>query len=338
MFATCLPGLAPLVGMQLGAAGAQVTADGFDGRADLLLFDAAPADRDSVLATRSIDDAFIEVGQADRARGDTPHQVASLLWQPEAVQRALSVWAGHRRHLAKSMTFRVITRVLSEKAFRRTELRQQLTQRIGQDRPRWSTADPAQIEVWACEYRPGRFVGGLRLTDARMRQHGGRAAERPGALRPALAAAMVELAGEPSGTLLDPCCGSGTILAEALEAGWLAVGADIDEEAVRIARTNAPTATISRDDVRKMARPDFSVASCVTNVPFGRQYQVQGKMHEWLRAALHDIGRVVMPGGTIVVLAPDIPRQALPTTLTAGSKLRVTLLGTRTTIHQYRRT
>jgi 23S rRNA G2445 N2-methylase RlmL len=338
MFVTCLPGLTPLVGTQLGQAGVRITADGFDGRADLLMVEATADGRNSVLAARSIDDVFVEVGRADRSRGDSPHQIASLLWQPESVQRALSVWAQYRQPLNKGMTFRVITRVLSEKAFRRTDLRQRLTQRIGQDRRRWRTADPAQIEVWACEYRPGSFVAGLRLTDAQVRQHGGRTAERPGALRPAVAAAMVALAGEPSGTLLDPCCGSGTILAEALEAGWSAAGEDIDEEAVRIARLNAPAAMINRGDVRKIALPDASVAACVTNLPFGRQYQVQGQMDEWLGAALEDIGRVVKPGGEVVVLAPDIPRLAVPAAFTSNGKFGITLLGTRTAIHRYRRT
>jgi tRNA G10 N-methylase Trm11 len=45
---------------------------------------------------------------------------------------------------------------------------------------------------------------------------------------------MVQLAGVPSGVLLDPCCGSGTILREALEVGWEAVGSDLDPSASRL--------------------------------------------------------------------------------------------------------
>ncbi|HLB76798.1 MAG TPA: hypothetical protein VJO72_07170, partial [Candidatus Dormibacteraeota bacterium] len=60
-----------------------------------------------------------------------------------------------------------------------------------------------QIEVWISEYLPGRFVAGLRLSDVKMRQHEGRLVEREGALRPTVASAMVRLAGDGAGLLLD---------------------------------------------------------------------------------------------------------------------------------------
>src|SRR6266498_3694785 len=128
--------------------------------------------------------------------------------------------------LRARMTFRVIVRTLSERSFRRTELRRALTDEVGRRQPKWRIDDPAALELWAIEYQPGRFVAGLRASDVRMRQHQGRAAERTGALRPTVAAAMVRLAGEPRGRLLDPCCGSGTLLAEAQHRGWQGSGGD----------------------------------------------------------------------------------------------------------------
>jgi 23S rRNA G2445 N2-methylase RlmL len=339
MFATCLPGLAPLVGQQLRQRPRLlVTGSGFDGRADLVLFDAGRGDRDGALALRTVDDVFIEVGRADRADTGNPRRIAGLLWRQELVQRALSVWAEHNRPLARTMTFRVVARVLSEKTFRRTDLRYHVTEQVRLDRQRWHTADPAQLEIWACEYQPGRFVAGLRLTDSRKRQHGGRSIERPGALRPALAAAMVQLAGHPSGTLLDPCCGSGTILTEALAAGWLAAGSDIDAAAAGTARANAPSALIDIDDILHLRRPDASVAACVTNLPFGRQYRVAGEMSDWLRAALREVARVVAPGSMTILLAPDIPRASVPASLSLTTRFPVRLLGLQTTIWGYHRT
>ncbi|MGH8776651.1 MAG: TfoX/Sxy family protein [Jiangellaceae bacterium] len=111
-----------------------------------------------------------------------------------------------------------------------------------------------------------------------MRQHGRREAERAGALRPTVAAAMIGLAGELSGTLLDPCCGSGTILAEATAAGWSAAGRDIDPEAVETSRLNAAIAAVDVGDARQLDLRDGSVSVCVSNLPFGRQYDVQGDM------------------------------------------------------------
>jgi tRNA G10 N-methylase Trm11 len=61
----------------------------------------------------------------------------------------------------------------------------------------------------------------------------GRSAKR-GMLPPKLAQIMINLAGAGNGSLLDPFCGSGTVLGEALLMGFKkVVGADISEEAVR---------------------------------------------------------------------------------------------------------
>ena len=175
---------------------------------------------------------FAEIGRANRARGGGPGAVASMAWQDDAVQRALSVWADEVRPLAGSMTFRVTARVLSEARFRRTDLRRAMTDVIAADKPRWKFADPAQLEICISEWHDGQYVAGLRLSDR---------TGNPGALPPGLAAAMVQLAGppgrprQPGNTLLDPCCGAGTILAEALAAGWTADGTDSDAGAVKAA-------------------------------------------------------------------------------------------------------
>ena len=200
--------------------------------------------------------------------------MAASLVTPAGLERALSVRAAYVGHLSPAMTFRVIARVVDESRFQRTELRGAVERTIGASRPRWRLADPADLEVWAVEYRRARLVAGLRLSDRRLRQHGGRRAkERHGALRPVAAAAMVRLAGAPAGRLLDPCCGSGTIVQEALAAGWDAQGSDADQEAVDAARANAADAIIQRADALDLPHPDGAFDAVVTNLPFGRQFR-----------------------------------------------------------------
>jgi len=165
----------------------------------------------------------------------------------------------------------------------------------------------------------------------------GRLAAQFGALRPTLAAAMVDLAGKPPGVLLDPCCGSGTILAEAVAAGWTATGLDIDPSAAAIARGNAAQATVHVGDAQRMSLPDASATACVTNLPFGRQYRVQGEMTPWLATVLREIARVTRPGGHVVLLAPEIPRAALPPSLRPAGAFPVRLLGMNVTTWSYRR-
>ncbi len=218
-----------------------------------------------------------------------------------------------------------------------TDLRRWLQRAISDDKPRWKFADPAQIEIWVSEYRHGRFVAGLRLSDASMRHHQGREVERTGALRPTVSAAMVCLAGKPSGKLLDPCCGSGTILREASASGWTVEGSDIDPEAVEIARQNVPWIPVRQADARRLDLPDNSLEACVSNLPFGQQYEVQGNMREWLRIVLTEMARVTRPGGWLVLLTPQIPRAALPAGLQPRDRYPIQLLGTKTTIWTYER-
>jgi SAM-dependent methyltransferase len=331
MFVLTVPGLAPLAAREVAAVdGAAVRATGSDGRADVLLVD---VDRPSgggsgLLGLRLAEDVFAEVGRTLRSDGDRARWIAERIWRPERSARALTVWSGARGPLRAALSFRVIARVRQENSFRRTDLRRELTGVISRDRPRWRLGDPADLEVWIAEYQPGRFVCGLRLSDERMRQHGGRRQERAGALRPSVAAAAVLMAGPSDGLLLDPCCGSGTIIAEAAAAGWQARGLDIEPAAVQAARANAPALAVSVGDVRSMDLPDAAAAACVSNLPFGQQFTVPGEMGSWLRQALGEITRVVRPGGRVVLLAPDLPAAAVPAPLARTDRVKLRLLGT----------
>jgi tRNA G10 N-methylase Trm11 len=260
----------------------------------------------------------------------------------------------------------VITRVVDESRFKRTELRGAVERVIGAARPRWRVADPADLEVWAVEYRRARFVCGLRLSDQRLRQRGGgRARERHGALRPVAAAAMVRLAGAGPGRLLDPCCGSGTIVAEALAAGWDAQGSDVDQEAVSVARANVSGAVIRRADALDLPHPDGAFDAVVANLPFGRQYRPAAEQARrspagrgaaggnsadwssagwssaglssaglssagWVRDVLREAARVTRPGGRVVVLVPSVPDSVAGLTLAGSYPVR--LLGVRARI------
>jgi SAM-dependent methyltransferase len=335
MFASVVPGMTALAVDQLQRLpGVRVTDAGFDGRADLILFEAAPGSRQALSSLRVIEDLFVEFGRTLRASGDQPHWTAQRVWRAQRVEQALAVWSREMRGgTGRPITYRVIARVLQERSFLRSDLRRALAKLIGKDRPAWKVADPARLEVWISEYQPGRLVAGLRLSGRGMRQHDGREVERPGALRPTVAAMMVSLAGEPGGTLLDPCCGSGTILAEAAAAGWPKVlGGDIDPGAVRAARRNAPAADVTPSDARRTGLPGGSVAAVVSNLPFGQQYGVEGDMVAWLAAVLAELARVTRPGGRVVLLAPALPRGAMPASLRVAARHQIRLLGTRTTL------
>jgi tRNA G10 N-methylase Trm11 len=235
------------------------------------------------------------------------------------------------------MSYRGIVRVLDERSFLRKDLKLELDLAVAADRPKWRTADPAQLEVWVLEYAHGRMVAGLRLSSVTMRQHGGRSAERHGALRPAVAAAMVQLAGEPEGILLDPCCGSGTILKEATAAGWIPHGTDIDPEAVQTSRKNAPGAVVEVGDARDIGMADGSVGAWVSNLPFGHQFEIGGDPEKWVKTVLHEAGRLIRRGGRVVLLAPRISCRSIPPHLQIIERVPIRLLGLKTSIWAFAR-
>jgi hypothetical protein len=328
MLAMTVPGLARLAAHEIAELpGAEVRDHGYDGRSDVVLFE-LPELVAAVRALRTTEDLYVEVGRTLRSEGDDPRWIARRIWRRERVERALSTWAAGGG-AGRPSSFRVIVRVLQERSFLRTELRRELTRTVQAGHPRWRLADPAELEIWISEYRPGRFVAGMRLTDALMRRHGGRTAERRGALRPVVAAAMVRLAGRATGMLVDPCCGSGTILAEAEAAGWQPWGRDIDPDAVAVARRNLPGRDIQVGDARHLELPGRAAAAVVSNLPFGHQFAVQGDEAAWLASVLDELARATAPGGSVVLLTPRRPRHAL---LSPTGSHRIRLLGTPATI------
>jgi tRNA G10 N-methylase Trm11 len=329
MVALAVPGLSGLVRDELRALGdVDVGQYGNDGRSDIVLFERGPDAR--VEGSRTIEDLLVEIGRGRRSDGDNPRWIAGRIWKRERARRALGSRVDGRA------TFRVIVRVLEERSFKRTALRDAFTELVQRDCPRWRVADPAEIELWLLEYRPGAFVAGVRVSDVRMRQHGGRDAERRGALRPTVAAAMVRLAGKARGVLLDPCCGSGTILEEAAARGWQARGSDIDLAALRIARRNAHSPLLMAD-ARSLPLREGTAGACVANLPFGRQYEVDGDPRVWLGRVLAEMTRVTRPKGRVVVLTPTNPKDTLPSTLREVRRAPIVLLGTKTTIWSYER-
>ncbi|MFA7286359.1 MAG: hypothetical protein WC052_01695 [Patescibacteria group bacterium] len=151
---------------------------------------------------------------------------------------------------------------------------------------------------------------------------------RAGMLPPKLARAMVNLLGMPMrGTLLDPFCGSGTVLMEALLAGWQnVVGTDIAKLAVTDSAANidwlrehTPVSgevklfTIPVPDLATVV-PSESVQGIVTEVALGPPCAARpneksvAAMKEPLlplySKALESFAAVLIPGGRAVIAFP----------------------------------
>ncbi|MBI4433746.1 methyltransferase domain-containing protein [Candidatus Uhrbacteria bacterium] len=145
---------------------------------------------------------------------------------------------------------------------------------------------------------------------------------RSGMLPPKLARIMLQLAGvPPEGTVLDPFCGSGTVLTEAMMLGIAqAVGTDLSAKAIADAEQNVawvrartPAATVVNLRVADARAVDQvllprSVDAVVTEPYLGpSQRSASGDattLSILYRDAFRSFARVVKPGGRVVFVAP----------------------------------
>jgi 23S rRNA G2445 N2-methylase RlmL len=159
-------------------------------------------------------------------------------------------------------------------------------------------------------------VCGLRLSDRTMRHRTWKEEHLPASLRPTVAAAMVRLAEpRPNMVLLDPMCGAGTILGEAIDyarrhrLGTLRVcGGDQEPGAVRAAETNLRRlgpARLERWDATALPLEDAGVDRLVSNPPFGKQLSSPDEVAPLYRRVVPEYDRVLKPGGRAVLLVSE---------------------------------
>ena len=148
------------------------------------------------------------------------------------------------------------------------------------------------------------------LSDRRLRPFSPRTS-----LRPNVAFALIQLArlrGD-GGPLLDPFCGSGTILREASRCfpGMELFGSDYSEKAIAGAAANLETLVASgrlrlrRCDARRMGEEYGSrrFQAIVTNPPYGVRQARGMDFVRFYRRFLEQAAEVLLPGGRLVLIA-----------------------------------
>jgi 23S rRNA G2445 N2-methylase RlmL len=280
---------------------------GIDRRAGVLLV-AARASVDALPSLRLVEDVFAVVATNRRLAGEKAGLRALQRLAADAdIDPALAL---HREATPKRArgrsTFRVIVRASGEHGFRRIDAQRVCEGALAQRFPRWRLVDDnAGLEFWL-QIIGAQALLSLRLSGAELRQRAYRAESRPAALRPTVAHALVRLAGLPEGDLLlDPMCGTGTVLAEAAGLGLRTLGGELDERAARAARRNLGAAglpgAVALWDAARLPLHDDSVDAVACNLPWGRQ-QRPAEPARLYSAVLGEARRVVRRDGRIVLL------------------------------------
>lgn len=136
----------------------------------------------------------------------------------------------------------------------------------------------------------------------------------PAAINPAAAAGIVRLAPKlfPKGRVLDPFCGSGTMLIERAFAGGYSelVGVDISKSAIEAARQNASAAGLAntafmKNDARRISESE-RFDEIITNMPFGirtSKHETNVKLYEEF---FDLIPRILVKNGLVILYTQEV--------------------------------
>jgi len=267
-----------------------------------------------LLSLRTVDDLFLTVGQWAEI-GHTRSALDSLRRAAtETDLQPAAALCGRLRYLPERPDVSLTVNFIGKRNYNTAEIKQALAAGFAHSHP-WHFDRPdseAQLNVRLFIEHQQALVG-VRLAGSPLWRRPYRATTLPGALKPPVAAALVRLAGRPrTDLLLDPYCGSGTILAEASGLGWAVSGGDVDSQAVQTARQTmlacGATGPVARWDAAALPLPDASVDGLVSNLPWGHQVE----RPDSLPPLLAEIGRVVKPGGRVVLLTEQPQALAIP--------------------------
>ena len=126
-------------------------------------------------------------------------------------------------------------------------------------------------EIWLGEV--------LSESDGSWSEHSQKAILYSSSLPTRLARAMVNLVAAPGDRIIDPCCGSGTILIEAVSMGIKALGCDINPKLVTTSTENLRYFSLSSPVLLADARNiGGSFDAVVTDLPYGRNCPTDDKL------------------------------------------------------------
>lgn len=196
-----------------------------------------------------------------------------------------------------------------DRVIRRKDIAERVNRAVASVFPNWLHSDPATVELWAF-YIAEQLHLGLRLSDERMKYRAQKPVLRPGTLRPTIAAALMRSVNPQQGELiLDPMCGTGTILSEGLDLGTGAIfaGGDSDGIAVEMAarRLAKQGVSIRQWDATNLPS-ELRLADCIVcNLPFGKQYSTREQNRSLYPALIGHWIRRLKTTGRLVLLTAD---------------------------------
>ncbi|MBX7104407.1 MAG: RNA methyltransferase [Gemmataceae bacterium] len=304
-----------------------------------------------LLRLRTVEDVFLLAWGTDALTRRAADLESIRKWTARDADWAnlLRIHHSIRPKPAGKTSWHAVTQMQGERGYRRTDARDKLLEGLTGHIPAgWPIVDDnAAVEVWLT-LQDSMAVCGVRLSDSSMRHRTYKQEHRPASLRPTVAAAMARLAGAgPDAVILDPCCGMGTILAEAIalarSRGFTvtAIGGDTEWGAVSGAGVNLRRGVgLARWDARELPLATECVDRILANPPFGKQLSTPEEVPGLYRDMVREWDRVLRPDGRAVVLVAEhdaLTRPALARGWVGVRQLRVRVLGQLATLSVWRK-
>jgi tRNA (guanine10-N2)-dimethyltransferase len=134
----------------------------------------------------------------------------------------------------------------------------------------------------------------------------------PISIHPRLARALINLTAKSAGCrILDPFCGTGTLLIEAAMMGMEVFGSDLAEKMVSGSRSNLEKlrlkAQLRQLDVGKISEFGMKFDAIVTDPPYGRSSSTNKEpISELYSRALECFAENLVDGGRVGIIVPDM--------------------------------
>jgi 23S rRNA G2445 N2-methylase RlmL len=349
------PGLEDIAGEEIAQTlGGEVKRSG-DG---IVVFRLAEIDR-SVLQLRTTEDVFLYGWGTDELSYRAKDLDKIQHWTQRDVRwdALLKIHHAVRPKPKGKPSWRLVAQMDGVHGYRRVDALKAFSRGLeGKFPSSWRYAEEnAAVEFWLTIHG-SMAIAGLRLSDRAMRHRTYKYEHLPASIRPTVAAAMVRLADlKPDQTVLDPMCGAGTLLAEALlstrgkkgqgGSAWQMsyLGGDVDPAHVRAAGANLrqfDVTDLKTWDARALPLEDDSVDRILCNPPFGKQLSTPEAIGPLYREAVFEMNRVLRPGGKAVLIVAD-PRALKEAVRGVGWKqlqnVNIRMLGQRAFIGAFRK-
>lgn len=281
----------------------------------------------AVLDLRTADDVFL-IGGVCRGIGHTRADLARVARAAARVPvRHLLTLRARCGGPAPGPGTEVVASFVGRRNFGRHDLEDAAGAALPDYVSRQHRVPPDDAQSWRLSVVDDEAVLALRIAGRPLHRRPYRSRSVPGSLHPPLAAALVRLAGVAAGmTVLDPCCGAGTVL---LESPGHRLGLDVSPAALACARSNG-LHTVALADAGRLPLASASVDRVLVNPPWDRQARPLASLSVEPQRLWREVSRVLRPDGLVAAIVPDAelpgfrPRTVLPVRI-AGRPARLVL-------------